>query len=409
MVRKSVLCCFLLCSSPAVFSQLLEFHHVTRLPATVNTAAEEGMPLLSPDGKKLYFSRALYENNEGGEYAGQDVWMSERVDQSWKKATNALGSINNRNNNVTVGMSRDGNTLYFVDASPFHKMNGIYFSKRTGNSWSRPQLIYIPGIDNFDFIGFYVSPDLDVIFLSMKAPDSRGSEDLYFTIKDIAGAWSKPRNLGATVNTSGYEISPFLSADKKRLYFASNGHKGMGDADIFYSERLYDSWETWSVPVNLGSSVNSKKFDAYFSIYDDSVAFFSSNRESQYADLYQATVHHGKSILAQGQRYITADEWSNIVGKNVNADFVFPHQSSLLTAAQKELIFYIVNKLMLQKDLRFHLVVKEEEDSLVSRERLKAINEYLKRSGIDPSRVNEEQVFDIEKTQRGVIEVRLYQ
>lgn len=409
MVRTSVLCCFLLCCSPAVFSQFLEFHNVTRLPAAVNTGAEEGMPLLSPDGKKLYFSRALYENNEGGEYAGQDVWVSERVNQSWKKATNALGAVNNRNNNVTVGMSRDGSTLYFVDASPFRKMNGIHFSKRTGNGWSRPQLIYIPGIDNFDFIGFYVSPDLDVIFLSMKAPDSQGSEDLYFTIKDIAGAWSKPRNLGATVNTSGYEISPFLSADKKRLYFASNGHKGMGDADIFYSERLYDSWETWSVPVNLGSSINSKKFDAYFSIYGDSIAYFSSNRESQYADLYQARVHQGKSILAQGQRYVTADEWNSIVGKNVNADFVFPHKSSLLTAAQKELIFYIVNKLMLQKDLRFHLVVKEEEDSVVSRERLKAINEYLKRSGIDPSRVNEEQVFDIEKTQRGVVEVRLYQ
>jgi hypothetical protein len=408
MVRISLAGCLLLCCSMAAFPQLFEFNNVSRLPATVNTAAEEGMPLLSPDGKKLYFSRALYENNEGGEYGGQDIWMSELGGQGWKKATNAMGPMNNRHNNVVVGMSRDGKTLYFVNASPFQKMNGIYFSRLSGNSWGRPQLIYIPGIDNFDFIGFYVSPDQDVIFLSMRAADSRGSEDLYFSVKDIAGVWSRPKNLGATINTSGYEISPFLSEDKKRLYFASNGHKGEGDADIFYSERLYDSWETWSVPVNLGSGVNSKKFDAYFSIYGDSIAYFSSNRDSQYAELYQANVHRGRSILAQGQRYITREEWNSIVGKNVATDFVFPHRSSLLTAAQKELIFYIVNRLMLQKDVRFHLIVKEEEDSNVSRDRLKAINNHLKQSGIDPARVNEEQVFDIEKTQRGVIEVRLF-
>lgn len=408
MVKTTVVGSFLLCWSLAAFSQLLEFHNVSRLPAAVNTPAEEGMPLLSPDGTKLFFSRALYENNEGGEYAGQDIWMSTLAGREWKKATNALGPMNNRHNNVVVGVSRDGKTIYFVNASPFQKMNGIHFSRQTGNSWSRPELIYIPGIDNFDFIGFYVSPDLDVIFMSMKAPDSRGSEDLYFSVKDIAGAWSKPKNLGATINTSGYEISPFLSADKKRLYFASNGHGGQGDADIFYSDRLYDSWETWSVPVNLGNSVNSKKFDAYFSTYGDSIAYFSSNRESQYADLYQARVHLGKSILAQGQRYISAEEWNNMVGKNVSADFVFPHQSSLLTSAQQELIFYIVNKLMLQKDVRFHLVVKEEEDSIASKERLKAIHDRLRQSGIDPARVNAEQVFDIEQTRRGVVEIRLF-
>jgi hypothetical protein len=408
MVSRFFLSGFFLVSVIAVRSQQLEFTQPVKLPSTINSAAEEAMPLLSPDGRKLYFGRALFTENEGGEYAGQDIWMSEYVSGSWKKASN-VKSINNRNNNSVVGMSKDGKIFYFVNASPFQKMNGIYATGEIERARAiRPELISIPGIDNQDFIGFYVSPDLDVIFLSMKAPDS-GSEDLYYSVKEKGGLWIKPRNLGATINTPGFEISPFLSPDKKRLYFSSNGHPGSGDADIFYSERLYDSWETWTVPVNLGSSVNSDKFDAYFSIYGDTLAFFASNREGTYADLYQTTATQGKTILGKGERYLTSEEWNSFVGKNVSADFAFPHESTVLTTGQRELLFYIVNKLMLKKDIKFHLVITEEESAAVSQERLKEIYNYLKQLGIDPVRMEREQVFAIEKSNRGVIRLRLFE
>jgi hypothetical protein len=408
MVRRLLILSILLSRSFFMFSQLLEFRLPDKLPGTINTLAEEGMPLLSIDGKKLFFSRALSEDNYGGEYAGQDIWVSEYGSAGWKKATNTLGSINNKNNNVVVGMSADGKTLYFVDASPFQKMNGIYFTRQMNNMWTRPELIAIPGLDNQDFIGFYVSPDFDVIFLSMTTTDSKGKEDLYYSVKDNAGYWSKPKTVGATINTSGYEISPFLSADKKRLYFSSNGHGGSGDADIFYSERLYDSWETWTVPVNLGSTVNSEKFDAYFSIYGDSVAYFASNRNSEYADIYKTRILKRKTILEKGQRYLTTEEWNTTVGKNVSHALTFTKKATQLTAAQQELIFYIVNKLMLERDIRFHLVVKEEEDPALTKARLKSIFDALKQSGIDPTRIMDEQVTEIVKSDKGVIEVLLY-
>lgn len=407
MVRQ-VLLVFFLHYSLFAAAQLLEFKNPEKLPNTINSKAEEGMPLLSPDGKVLYFTRSLYRENEGGLYAGQDIWVSEYGSSGWRKASNSIASFNNKNNNVVVGISGDGRTIYMVNASPYHRMDGIYFSKRAGSTWMRPQLLPIPGIENFDFLSFFVAPDEDVIFLSMKAPDSRGNEDLYFSVKDNSGNWTKPKTLGATINTPGFEISPFLSADKERLYFSSNGHGGAGDADIFYSERLYDSWETWTVPVNLGDDVNSKKFDAYFSIYGDSVAYFSSNRDDKYADLFRVKVVQAKTILARGQHYFSSEEWNRIVGKNISGDFIFPDRSTDLVPAQKELIFYIANKLMLQRDVRFHLVVREEEDPELSKERLKAIREHLTQSGIEAVRINEDQLFRIEKSQRGVIEVRLF-
>jgi hypothetical protein len=388
--------------------QEVEYKDVKKLPSTINSSAEEGMPLLSPDGKKLYFTRALYSGNEGGEFGGQDIWISEHSGHTWRKAQNDLRYINNRNNNVVIGLSADGKTMYYVDGSRSSKMGGIHFTTFTNNNWSRPQFIPIPGIDNLDFIGMFVSPDADVIFISMKAPDARGEEDLYYSIKDKTGLWIKPRSLGATINTTGFEISPYLSPDKKRLYFSSNGHPGLGDADIFYSEKVYESWETWSVPVNLGPVVNSKGFDAYFSTYGDSIAYFCSNRDGNMADIYQATIFESKSILNPGQHYVTTEEWNTMIGKNVSASFAFPHQSALLSSSQKELLFYIVNKLLLQKEIQFHLVVKEEEDEKLSGERLAVIREELKKLGVDQSRIRVEQIFSKEKTQRGVVEIRLF-
>ena len=409
MVRQFCVAVFFLVVSISSQCQVLEFTSAVKLPATINSDAEEGMPLLSPDGKRLLFARALYDGNKGGVYAGQDVWISDYGTNGWKKASNDL-TVNNKNNNSVVGIGKDGKTFYFVNASPFQKMEGIYaFSGLNPSRSDRPWLITIPGIENYDFIGFYVSPDVDVIFLSMKAPDSHGNEDLYYSVKEADGLWTKPRSLGATINTFGFEMSPFLSADKKRLYFSSNGHGGLGDADIFYSERIYDSWETWSVPVNLGSGVNSNKFDAYFSIYGDTLGFFASNREGRYADLYQVNVREAKTILKKGEHYLTQDEWNSLVGKNVSASFAFPHQSTLLTPGQKELLFYIANKLMLNREIKFHLVVKEEEASDLSGERMKAMQEHLKQLGIDPVRISSGQVSEIEKSSRGVVELRLFQ
>lgn len=407
MVKKISGFVLLIFFNSVLSAQQLEFADVTKLGGGVNSAAEESMPLLSPDGKKLYFTRALSEQNEGGVYGGQDIWVSEFSNGNWSKATNKL-SINTKDNNTVVGVDKNGKTLYFIDASHGKRMSGIYLTRWQGTRLSKPELIPIPGIANLDFIGFYVSHDGDVIFISMKASDSRGEEDLYYTTKDASGAWRVPKNIGATINTSGFEIAPFLSADKKRLYFASNGHSGLGDADIFYSERVYESWETWSVPVNLGPLVNSKKFDSYFSIYGDSVAFFASNRDGKYADLYSVSVGESRTILTSGQHYLSQEEWNTVIGKNVSAAFAFPHKSTLLTPGQKELLFYIVNKVMLERDYQFHLVVKEEEDASSSKERVTAIQTHLKQLGLDAGRIRIDQIFDVEKTQRGVVELRLF-
>jgi hypothetical protein len=389
-------------------AQLQEFYGLRKLPGGVNSVGEECFPLLSPDGRKLFFARALHAGNAGGKFSGLDVWFSEASGDVWKSSSNVLpAGINDEGHNVIIGMSKDGNKIYFMSALTDEKVSGIYVTTRINNYWTRPEFVPVPGIDNQNFLGVYVSPDFDVMIFSMKASDSRGEEDLYFSVKTPSGNWSSPRNMGATLNTNGFEISPFLSDDKRRLYFASNGHGGEGDSDIFYSERLYNSWETWSLPVNLGKVVNSKKFDAYFSIYGDSVAYFASNRDGKFADIYEVKVAPVKTVLAPGQHYLSRDQWNRELGGAVSNELLFPSRATTLTGAQKELLFYIANKLQLNKGILFHLVVKEEEDPEFTTTRLRAVTEHLEQSGIGEERIIIEQVDAPQKASQGRIEIRL--
>lgn len=408
MVMRLIISVFFIAVPLVLSAQQQEFHSLKKLPPAVNSVGEETLPLLSHDGSQLFFSRALYAGNSGGKFTGLDAWFSKADEDSWKASSNDLPTeINNEGHNAIIGMSEDGSKIYFMSALTNEKMNGIYVTSRINNYWTRPQFVPVPGIDNQDFLGVYVSPDFEVMLFSMKAPDSRGEEDLYFSVKNSAGNWSVPRNMGTTLNTRGFEISPYLSADKKRLYFASNGHGGEGDADIFYSERLYHSWETWSLPVNLGKTVNSKKFDAYFSIYGDTIAYFASNRDGKYADIYEVLVSESRTVLAAGQRYLSASEWNRQLGGAVSNEILFPSRSATLSGSQKEVLFYIANKLQLQKGILFHLVATEEEDAELTKARLGAIREHLVQSGIDEGRIIIEQVDEIKKSDQGKVELRL--
>ncbi|MEX1239020.1 MAG: hypothetical protein WEB30_04860 [Cyclobacteriaceae bacterium] len=388
-----------------VMGQEFTFGPVEKLSEDINSEGEECMPLLSPDGRTLYFSRLMYEQNVGGKYAGQDIWVSTFDGGKWSKADNRNPAINNnRKNNAVVGISSDGKTLYYLDVSPHEKLKGVYFSKNVMGNWSQPELILIDGVEHDGFLGLYVSEDREVILISMKGRDSKGEEDIYVSLKNPSGNWSVPRNIGPTINTSGFEISPFLSRDNKRLYFSSNGHQGLGNADIFYSDRLYESWETWSVPKNLGSAINSPSFDAFFSLYQDSLAFFVSTRDAGAADIYWSelvAISEPKLPLSNARQFVDDKEASEIVGSQPFIRFM--SGSSELSLDQEEKIRRIAGHLSLRKDIQIVLVAMAGDgtsDLEVFKRRLNKILERLRLEGVEGSRVT----FSIEEPDKAYTE-----
>lgn len=260
-----------------------------RLSGDVNTDAEESIPVFSKDSSKLYFVRTYDDDNKGGDL-DQDIWSSTQEGPGNYTGSEREKSLNNKFNNAIVGVNKDESVMYVLNAYDGKKdlEKGIAISRKEGDSWSTPEKVDVAGLDiEGDFYGFHVTEDESVMIISYAGPNSMGEEDLYVSEKK-GGSWSTPVHMGAMVNSSGFEIGPFLTPGKDTLFFSSNGMGGEGDADIFYSVRTGD-WTSWSRPVNLGTPINTPKFDAYF-IHNGRQAYWSSNRESELSDIYMINI-----------------------------------------------------------------------------------------------------------------------
>ena len=387
--------------------QILKFEDATKLSQNINSDAEESMPLISIDGKSMYFVRSFHKDNKGGKFAGQDIWRSQKEDSVWSKATNQLGVFNNKKNNAVIGLRDDGQTIYLLD-SYGGTVHGIAFSRLINGKWTKPEKISIKGLNKEGFIGFYMNPSYDVLLISMHEQDSYGEEDLYICLKDEFNRWSEPRNLGAAINSSGYEISPFISIDKKYLFFASNGHPGFGNADIFVSERLYDSWDVWSVPKNLGPVINSTNFDAYFTITADSTVYFSSNRETEHADIYQSSVIIDKIDKSQERidRLISEanailDELQNIRGRNTEElILLYEYNKFSVNKVDKSKMEDILNKTKEKDRFMIQLISFSFEDysdpakRLIISKREQSIRDFFTDKGISSVNIMSEPTSD---------------
>ncbi|MCH2231260.1 MAG: SprB repeat-containing protein [Crocinitomicaceae bacterium] len=285
MKIKLVVTALTLASCGISNAQFWKYSDPVKLGGTVNTDAEESIPVFSKDSSILYFVRTFDADNKGG-LNDQDIWYSVKNDRGGYDKCARLKSLNNKFNNAVLGVNSKGTAMYVLNAYDGKKdvVKGIAVSNGSGTSWGAPEKMAVDGLDiEGDFYGFHVSEDEKVMLISYAGSGSLGEEDLYYSINE-GGNWSKPKHMGNAINSAGFEISPFLSQTKDTLFFSSNGFGGQGDADIFYSVKQ-NAWDQWSTPKNLGSTINSPKFDAYF-MHSGSQAYWSSNRDGDKSDIY---------------------------------------------------------------------------------------------------------------------------
>ncbi|SHK11447.1 OmpA family protein [Hymenobacter psychrotolerans] len=246
---------------------------MVNLGPNVNSKYVDTHPVISPDGRVLFFARQESPQNAGGARDVQDVWYStlaNAASKTWHPAKNIGSPINTPGPNGMASISSDGNTavlinVYNEDGTLDPK--GLSTSKRTKTGWSRPEKVVIENFYNDDpeNVDYFLGPSGKVLLMAVDRKDGQGEQDIFVSFRNTDGkTWSKPRNLGPTVNTKKPEFAPFLASDNKTLYFASEGHGGYGKSDIFYSKRLDDTWTNWTKPRNLGPNVNSPDFDAYY-------------------------------------------------------------------------------------------------------------------------------------------------
>jgi outer membrane protein OmpA-like peptidoglycan-associated protein len=255
------------------------------LGTKVNTIHYEKSPLITHDGKTLYFVRSGDPNNTGNP-ENDDIWYTtlDNLGQ-WTEAQNIGKPLNNSGHNTIIALTSDHNTAFVkhhYDQSGEYEGQGFSITQRNAKGWNVPQKIIVPNYyNNSKYTEATVSPDGKVLLFTAQRDDTHGGKDIYVSKQNPDGSWSEPINAGTEINSFGNETGPFIAGDGKTLYFASNGHPGFGDMDIFMSRRLDDSWTKWSTPLNLGNTINTEGWDAYFTVdAKGEWAYMTSNENS---------------------------------------------------------------------------------------------------------------------------------
>ena len=259
----------------------------------VNLAYDELNPVISPDGSTLYVTVANHPENLGGKKDPGDIWFSRLTETNqWSALIHGGSLLNDRAFNGVAGFSSDGSEMFLLshyDASGnIARTQGISVSRNNGSGWLKPINISIPYYQNkSSLLSGSLSRDQNIFVYSADTYGTKGVDDLYVTIKGTDGKWGDPKNLGSTLNTQFQEISPSLSIDGKTLYFSSNGRKGSGSFDIYFTSRLDDSWLNWSTPVNMGSNINTEGRELFYRLYPDlGFSIFTTTKNSDgYGDV----------------------------------------------------------------------------------------------------------------------------
>lgn len=246
--------------------------HFAKVPltATINTANDELAPVISADGNTLYFCRSDDPQNIG--YQGYfDIWYCQRQQNGkWGDPIHMDRPLNNESSNWVISVTPDGNTLLLsgtYDAEGKYAGAGISISKRTKNGWSVPKEVVIEQFYTWGrYASYFLSNDQQVLVMAVEREDGYGDQDLYVSYLREDGTFSRPKNLGKTVNTFSAESAPFLAADMRTLYFGSMGRPGYGSADIYVTKRLDESWTKWTEPINLGPDINDAQWNNYYTV-----------------------------------------------------------------------------------------------------------------------------------------------
>lgn len=200
-------------------------------------------------------------------------------------------SINSKYHEGNFCFSKDGNTLYVSRSNTvkgkreFNDDNTnnihLYKSVKENGVWSIPEKLPF-NLNGFSYQHPALSLDEKKLYFSSNIEGGFGSFDLYY-IDLTEDEMAKPINLGATINTENREHFPFIS-NKGHLFFASNGHLGLGMLDNFVSE-LVDG--LFTTPTNLGAPINSQYDDFSLTYYNENEGFFASNRNKKNDDIFQ--------------------------------------------------------------------------------------------------------------------------
>jgi outer membrane protein OmpA-like peptidoglycan-associated protein len=238
---------------------------IVNLGDSVNSAYPDYSPVVSADESTLIFT-SRRPGSTGGDKTDndqfyEDIYISQKgKDGKWGSPKSIGDNINSSDNEADISLSPDGQQLFV-----YRGVNGgdIYYSNLEGDTWG--PLVALGSEINSPAWETHATQTVDgntIYFVSDRKEGSYGGRDIWRCVKLPNGKWSMPLNLGPTINTPYDEDAPFIHPDGITLFFSSTGHKTMGGFDVFKSVKDDDG--KWSEPENLKSPINTPDDDVFY-------------------------------------------------------------------------------------------------------------------------------------------------
>jgi PKD domain/WD40-like Beta Propeller Repeat len=256
---------------PAPFSSRIynEFSPVFYKEGIVLCSDLGGYSLVSYTNDKNRLFKIFYLARKGSSGWTHPQLLAKEITSAFNDGPASFNEAGNiiyysRNNSIENSMRNISDTTNKLGIYSAELVNGIWTNVKPF-TYNNPQ---------YSFCTPALSPDGRRIYFSSDMPGGMGGMDLYYCDK-INNQWDHPVNLGPVINTAGNESFPFACKYGK-LYFASDGLKGFGGKDLFYTQEINGEW---ILPVHLDSAINSPYDD--FGIVVDSTfenGYFSTNR-----------------------------------------------------------------------------------------------------------------------------------
>ncbi len=254
------------------------------LGKTVNSPYEDYMPYLTADESMIFFTSRRPDGNQGyyspsmKAYTEDFYYARKTSDGVWSKAENLGPPINTPENEGAACISQDGKTVLFTGCSRPDGLGScdIYIANYNGLEWSNPTNLKVINSPAWDAQPCLAHDNRTVYFVSNRG-GGVGGADIWVAYFDAKGNLLNIENLGKNINTPGNEYAPFIHADGKTLYFASDTHPGFGGMDLFVSVKTDSGW---TKPKNLGYPINTSadERNIYINTFG-TTAYYNSNRE----------------------------------------------------------------------------------------------------------------------------------
>ncbi|NCB25387.1 MAG: hypothetical protein EOM62_07935 [Bacteroidia bacterium] len=318
-----------------------------------NSTRSEFSPMLTHRDKMLYFTSS--REDVSGETKSlvtglkfNDLFVAEKdVRGNWKKPTRLPDAINTEFDEGTPSFTTDGEWMYYTFSGTDSGKSGvpaIYCSKRVNGTWSAGRPLQLVPSDTLSLFAHpALSPSGSFLYFVSDMAGGMGGKDIWRVSVASDHVTGVPQNLGASVNTVGDEMFPYMRTDST-LYFSSDGHPGRGGLDLLVAKRTQnkEGWQVTSLPQPLNSSADD--FGITF-MRDAENGFFSSNRDDGrgYDHLY-SFVYREATITVSG--LVVDQEDESLPGAAVSVEGSDGSMRPLVTNRQGEYQFRAARDVM---------------------------------------------------------------